>query len=187
MKNLIKILEKIKNDLVENINLITIQSANAIDQQTIDSLRKVFGDEIKIRQDIDPLIIGGMKIKIHDLLIDLSIDKKIKDFDHYLEKELSESNDIFKNITSQIKNYQDSFEVKEQGELLSLKDGICKISGLTNCKYYELLELGKDKIPAVALNLNQNDIDAILLSEAKNLQQGDVVARTNKVLQPTTP
>ena len=182
MKNLIKILEKIKTDLSENINSLTIQSANAIDQQTIDSIRKVYGDDIKIRQDIDPLIIGGLKIKIHDLVIDLSINKKIKEFDNYLEKELSEGDDIFKNITSQIKNYQDSFEVKEQGELLSLKDGICKISGLTNCKYYELLELGKDKIPAVALNLNQNDIDAILLSEAKNLQQGDTVARTNRVL-----
>ena len=90
MKNLIKILEKIKTDLSENINSLTIQSANAIDQQTIDSIRKVYGDDIKIRQDIDPLIIGGLKIKIHDLVIDLSINKKIKEFDNYLEKELSE-------------------------------------------------------------------------------------------------
>lgn len=182
MKNLNKIFTKIKKDLNEDIALITIQSANAIEQEMIDAIRETFGEQIKINQEINPTIIGGVKIKIHDLLIDLSIDKKIKNFDSYLEKELSKNNDIFKSIIDQIEKYQESFEIKEEGELLSFKDGICKIAGLTNCQYYELLEVGEEKLPAVALNLNTNDIDAILLSETESLKQGNKVYKTNRVL-----
>ena len=69
----------------------------------------------------------------------------------------------------------------EVGTVLSVSDGIARISGLEDCRSMEMLDFG-DGILGLALNLEEDSVGAVILGDYKNIAEGHTVSRTNKVL-----
>lgn len=69
----------------------------------------------------------------------------------------------------------------EIGAVLSVSDGIARISGLENCRSMEMLDFGEG-IMGLALNLDEDSVGAVILGDFKNIAEGHIVRRTNKVL-----
>src|SRR3954453_21453131 len=74
-----------------------------------------------------------------------------------------------------------SAELTEVGTVLSVADGICRIHGLENCMSFEMLELPND-VTGLALNLESDNVGAVLFGEWDRIKEGDTVKRTNRLL-----
>ena len=92
---------------------------------------------------------------------------------------------IVEQLKKQISNYK--FEEKEKsfGQVISVGDGIAKISGLSDCMMSEMLEFKtkKGSIYGVALNLEEDNIGAIILGEYETIKEGDEVIGTKRILE----
>src|SRR5512143_925201 len=89
-------------------------------------------------------------------------------------------------LLDQIEHYQEQLQVEEVGELLEVKDGVARIYGLTGAMSSEMLEITSretgEPIVALALNLEEDNIGAVVMGDWTMLQEGDVVRRTGRVL-----
>jgi len=85
-------------------------------------------------------------------------------------------------LRAQIENYQAEVEVEEVGTVLEVGDGIARIYGLRNAMSMEMLDLPHG-VTGLALNLEEDNVGAVLLGHDTLIKEGDVVKRTGKVLQ----
>jgi F-type H+/Na+-transporting ATPase subunit alpha len=75
-----------------------------------------------------------------------------------------------------------SADLTEVGTVLSVADGICRIHGLENCMSFEMLELPHD-VTGLALNLESDNVGAVLFGEWERIVEGDTVKRTKRLLE----
>src|SRR3979409_1355580 len=75
-----------------------------------------------------------------------------------------------------------SAELTEVGTVLSVADGICRIHGLENCMSFEMLDLPHD-VTGLALNLESDNVGAVLFGEWERVSEGDTVKRTGRLLE----
>jgi len=73
-------------------------------------------------------------------------------------------------------------DLSEVGTVLSVADGIARIHGLENCMSLEMLEFPHD-VTGLALNLEQDNVGAVLFGEWEQVVEGDTVKRTGKLLE----
>src|ERR1044071_74959 len=73
-------------------------------------------------------------------------------------------------------------ELTEVGTVLSVSDGIARIHGLENCMAFEMLELPHDVI-GLALNLESDNVGAVLFGPWEKIVEGDTVKRTGRLLE----
>src|SRR3954469_8027540 len=73
-------------------------------------------------------------------------------------------------------------ELTEVGTVLSIGDGIARIHGLENCMAFEMLELPHDVV-GLALNLEADNVGAVLFGEWEKIVEGDTVKRTDRLLE----
>jgi F-type H+-transporting ATPase subunit alpha len=76
---------------------------------------------------------------------------------------------------------QGTAELTEVGTVLSVADGIARIHGLENCMSFEMLELPHD-VTALALNLESDNVGAVLFGPWEKIVEGDTVKRTGHLL-----
>jgi F-type H+-transporting ATPase subunit alpha len=90
-------------------------------------------------------------------------------------------------LLSEIQNYEEDLHAEETGEILEVKDGIARIYGLTSAMASEMLEVTSSEsgatVTALALNLEEDNIGAVLLGDWTHLHEGDQVRRTGRVLE----
>src|SRR5204863_5117811 len=73
-------------------------------------------------------------------------------------------------------------ELTEVGTVLSVADGIARIHGLENCMAFEMLNLPHD-VTGLALNLEADNVGAVLFGEWQKVVEGDTVKRTGRLLE----
>jgi F-type H+-transporting ATPase subunit alpha len=76
----------------------------------------------------------------------------------------------------------DGAELTEVGTVLSVADGIARIHGLENCMAFEMLEFPHD-VTGLALNLESDNVGAVLFGEWEKIVEGDTVKRTSQLLE----
>jgi len=77
-------------------------------------------------------------------------------------------------IKDQIKRYADTLEVSDVGTVIQVADGIARVHGLENAMQGELLEF-PGEIYGMVLNLEEDNVGAVLLGNSKNINEGDLV------------
>src|SRR5579859_979794 len=75
-----------------------------------------------------------------------------------------------------------SADLTEVGTVLSVADGICRIHGLENCMSFEMLDLPHG-VTGLALNLESDNVGAVLFGEWEHISEGDTVKRTGRLLE----
>jgi F-type H+-transporting ATPase subunit alpha len=75
----------------------------------------------------------------------------------------------------------DSADLEEVGTVLSVADGICRIHGIDNCQSLEMLELPHG-VTGLALNLESDNVGAVLFGEWDKIEEGDTVKRSKHLL-----
>lgn len=85
-------------------------------------------------------------------------------------------------IKEQIKRYASELEVSDVGTVIQVADGITRIHGLENAMQGELLEF-PGEVYGMVLNLEEDNVGAVLLGDQRNINEGDTVKTTGRVVE----
>ena len=91
------------------------------------------------------------------------------------------ADEISRVLREEIENYDRAVDVAETGSVISVGDGIARIYGLENVMAGELIEF-KGGVSGIALNLEEEDVGAVLLGDYSNIKEGDEVRRTGRIM-----
>jgi F-type H+-transporting ATPase subunit alpha len=91
------------------------------------------------------------------------------------------ADEITRIIKEQLGGFTADVDVAEVGTVLSVGDGIARIHGLERCMAGELLELPHE-VMALALNLEEDAVGAVLMGESSEIREGDQVKRTGRIM-----
>ncbi|NBR17058.1 MAG: F0F1 ATP synthase subunit alpha [Gammaproteobacteria bacterium] len=91
----------------------------------------------------------------------------------------SEISDLIK---QRIDKFQSAAEARNVGTIVSVTDGICRIHGLADVRYGEMIEF-PGNLFGLALNLEQDSVGAVVLGDYKSLKEGDTVKTTGRILE----
>jgi F-type H+/Na+-transporting ATPase subunit alpha len=89
--------------------------------------------------------------------------------------------EITKIIRQELAGFAAGVDVSETGTVLSVGDGIARIHGLAKCMAGELLELPHG-VMAIALNLEEDSVGAVLMGEVSLIKEGDEVKRSRRIM-----
>ena len=85
-------------------------------------------------------------------------------------------------IKEQIKRYSTELEVSDVGTVIQVADGIARIHGLEKAMQGELLEF-PGEVYGMVLNLEEDNVGAVLLGDSRNVNEGDTVKTTGRVVE----
>ncbi|MBN2173153.1 MAG: F0F1 ATP synthase subunit alpha [Bacteroidales bacterium] len=84
-------------------------------------------------------------------------------------------------LRQQLSGFKDATALEEIGTVLQVGDGIARIYGLNNVQSGELIEFEKTGLIGIVLNLEEDNVGAVLLGESNNILEGDKVKRTGQI------
>jgi F-type H+-transporting ATPase subunit alpha len=88
--------------------------------------------------------------------------------------------EVSKILKQQLEGIQTGVDLEEVGTVLQVGDGIARIYGLSNAQSNELIEF-ENGIEAIVLNLEEDNIGAVLLGPTEEINEGDIVKRTGRI------
>jgi F-type H+-transporting ATPase subunit alpha len=91
------------------------------------------------------------------------------------------ADEISRVLREEIENYEGAVNVAETGSVISVGDGIARVYGLENVMAGELIEF-KGGVSGIALNLEEDQVGAVLLGEYSGIKEGDEVRRTGRIM-----
>jgi F-type H+-transporting ATPase subunit alpha len=84
-------------------------------------------------------------------------------------------------LRQEIENYERAIDVQEVGSVISVGDGIARIHGLEKVMAGELIEFPHD-VAGIAMNLEEDQVGAVLLGDYTEIKEGDEVRRTRRIM-----
>ncbi len=91
------------------------------------------------------------------------------------------ADEITRILREQIENYEQTVAVEEVGSVISVGDGIARIHGLDRCMAGEMISFPHG-VSGIALNLEEDQVGAVLLGDYTKIREGDTVKRTKKIM-----
>ena len=91
------------------------------------------------------------------------------------------ADEISRVLLAEIENFDKVVNVSETGSVISVGDGIARLYGLENVMAGELVEFGPDTV-GIALNLEEDQVGAVLLGDYSAVKEGDQVKRTGRIM-----
>src|SRR5437764_4120690 len=91
------------------------------------------------------------------------------------------ADEISRLLREEIENYEKAVNVAETGSVISVGDGIARIYGLENVMAGELIQF-KGGVSGIALNLEEDQVGAVLLGDFSDIKEGDEVRRTGRIM-----
>ena len=85
-------------------------------------------------------------------------------------------------IKEQIERYSSQLDVSDVGTVIQVADGIARVHGLENAMQGELLQFPGD-VYGMVLNLEEDNVGVVLLGSASNIEEGDIVKTTGRVVE----
>lgn len=168
----------------------TVYSANELTSKEIASLEAAFSYKlehaIKLENKIDKSLIGGVKVIINDNVWDGTYRSKIEDLRaSLLKKEVEDDKNVAEQVIADIDSFKQSNIKKESkstsGYVTSVADGVANISGIYDAMAGELLNIGGTK--AMVMDLEEENIAAVLLGNDMDIVKGTQVTSTGKVIE----
>ena len=85
-------------------------------------------------------------------------------------------------IRQRIEKFATASEARDVGTVVSVTDGICRIHGLADVRYGEMIDFGNELF-GLALNLERDSVGAVVLGDYKTITEGDIVKTTGRILE----
>ena len=98
------------------------------------------------------------------------------------DKMAIKASEISELIRQRIQNFEAKAEARDVGTIIALTDGICRIHGLNDVQYGEMIEFPGNSF-GLALNLEQDSVGAVVLGDYKHISEGDTVKTTGRILE----
>src|SRR5690606_13302430 len=153
-----------------------------------------YASKVKATVHVEPDLIGGVSIRIGDEVIDASVRGKPAQMAsamklYGIQGNLMQLNpaEISELLKSKIQNLEVGADTRNQGSVVSVTDGICRIHGLSDVMQGEMIEFpagpGGVASYGLALNLERDSVGAVVLGAYEHISEGMTVKATGRILE----
>ena len=145
-------------------------------------LKSKAGEQAELELSVDSSLIGGLRFKLEDSVYDGSFVYMLHRLSEEMDEDEGFGDDIsvyFEKRFSAADNEPACFQV---GRVLSLADGICRISGLADVMAGEMLKFDGG-LRGMVMDIEKDSVSAVMLDKSEALQEGARVRRTGKVME----
>ncbi len=166
---------------------ISIKSAQPLSDEEMKKLTQIICETfISCHNEVDSDVIGGVRMQVGDTVYDgtlaHTIDRLSQDVEDNTRQSDSQMRSIADGIKQQLEKVNGDIDVFQTGEVITLGDGICRVSGLADVMAGEMLEF-PGGLKGMVQDLDKNNVGVVLLGPFGHLQEGDSVRRTGRIVE----
>jgi F-type H+-transporting ATPase subunit alpha len=166
---------------------ISIKSAEPLSDEEMKKLTQIICETfISCHNEVDSELIGGVQMKVGDTVYDGTLvhqlDRLSQDVENNSRASDKQMQDIAESIKEQLSKVNDGIDVFQTGEVISVGDGICRVSGLADCMAGEMLEF-PGGLKGMVQDLDKENVGVVLLGPFSHIQEGDTVRRTGRIIE----
>ena len=166
---------------------ISIKSAEPLSDEEMKKLTQIICETfISCHNEVDTDVIGGVRMQVGDTVYDgtlaHTLDRLSQDVEDNTRQSDSQMRSIADGIKQQLEKVNGDIDVFQTGEVLTLGDGICRVSGLADVMAGEMLEF-PGGLKGMVQDLDKNNVGVVLLGPFGHLQEGDSVRRTGRIVE----
>ena len=166
---------------------ISIKSAQPLSDDEMKKLTQIICETfISCHNEVDSDVIGGVRMQVGDTVYDgtlaHTLDRLSQDVEDNTRQSDSQMRSIADGIRQQLEKVNGDIDVYQTGEVLTLGDGICRVSGLADVMAGEMLEF-PGGLKGMVQDLDKNNVGVVLLGPFGHLQEGDSVRRTGRIVE----
>ena len=162
-------------------------SEQPLEQATVDEIRDIIAqafddDEVNIETDVDASLIGGLRLQVGDTVYDGSLAHRLNVIRNSIVSEAVPEGDVAEALRGRLSKEQSKLDAFQVGTVITLSDGICRVSGLSDVMAGEMLEFGGG-LRGLVMDLEKDNVGVVMLGNYDNVQEGDEVRRTGKIIE----
>ena len=162
-------------------------SEQPLEQETVDEIRDIIAqafddDEVNIETDVDASLIGGLRLQVGDTVYDGSLAHRLNVIRNSIVSEAVPEGDVAEALRGRLSKEQSKLDAFQVGTVITLSDGICRVSGLSDVMAGEMLEFGGG-LRGLVMDLEKDNVGVVMLGNYDNVQEGDEVRRTGKIIE----
>ena len=166
---------------------ISIASPEPLTDEEMKKLTQIICETfISCRNEVDDSLIGGVRMRVGDTVYDGTLahqlDRLSQEVEYNSRNEDAEEQAVLDGIREKLSTADKSIDVYQTGEVISVSDGICRVSGLADVMAGEMLEF-KDDLRGMVMDLDKDNVGVVLLGEFSGIQEGDEVRRTGHIIE----
>ena len=141
------------------------------------------GEIIDLYSETDESVIAGMRLRVGDTVYDGSAARCLERLVHRAEQSGDESGrSVLDGVRGLLSSAGGAVDIYQVGQVISVSDGICRVSGLADVMAGEMLEF-KGKLRGMVMDLEQDNVGVVLLGDFSTIQEGDAVRRTGHIIE----
>ena len=162
-------------------------SEQPLEQTTVDEIRDIIAqafddDEVNIETDVDASLIGGLRLQVGDTVYDGSLAHRLNVIRNSIVSEAVPEGDVAEALRGRLSKEQSRLDAFQVGTVITLSDGICRVSGLSDVMAGEMLEFSGG-LRGLVMDLEKDNVGVVMLGNYDNVQEGDEVRRTGKIIE----
>ncbi len=162
-------------------------SEQPLEQTTVDEIRDIIAqafddDEVNIETDVDTSLIGGLRLQVGDTVYDGSLAHRLNVIRNNIVSEAVPEGDVAEALRGRLSKEQSKLDAFQVGTVITLSDGICRVSGLSDVMAGEMLEFSGG-LRGLVMDLETDNVGVVMLGNYDNVQEGDEVRRTGKIIE----
>ena len=162
-------------------------SEQPLEQATVDEIRDIIAqafddDEVNIETDVDASLIGGLRLQVGDTVYDGSLAHRLNVIRNSIVSEAVPEGDVAEALRGRLSKEQSRLDAFQVGTVITLSDGICRVSGLSDVMAGEMLEFSGG-LRGLVMDLEKDNVGVVMLGNYDNVQEGDEVRRTGKIIE----
>ena len=166
---------------------ISISSAEPLSEEEMKKLTEIICETfISCHNEVDSELIGGVRMKVGDTVYDGTLAHQLDRLSRDVESNTADSDkhrqDIAEGIRKQLEKVDNGIDVFQTGKVISLGDGICRVSGLADVMAGEMLEFPGD-LKGMVQDLEKENVGVVLMGPYSHIQEGDTVRRTGRIIE----
>ena len=166
---------------------ISIKSAQPLSDEEMKKLTQIICETfISCHNEVDSDVIGGVRMQVGDTVYDGTLAHTLDRLSQAVEDNTRQSDSQMRSIADgikqQLEKVNSDIDVFQTGTVLTLGDGICRVSGLADVMAGEMLEF-PGGLKGMVQDLDKNNVGVVLLGPFGHLQEGDSVRRTGRIVE----
>ena len=141
------------------------------------------GEIIDLYSETDESVIAGMRLRVGDTVYDGSAARCLERLVHRAEQSGDESGrSVLDGVRGLLSSAGGAVDIYQVGQVISVSDGICRVSGLADVMAGEMLEF-KGNLRGMVMDLDQDNVGVVLLGDFSTIQEGDAVRRSGHIIE----
>ena len=166
-----------------NVTVTSAEALSAAEKKELTAFLQEIFPAADISTAVDADLIGGVRLRIGDTVYDGTLAHRLEQLSQkQTENTACGERTVMEELQAHLAEVDSAIDVYQTGEVISLGDGICRVSGLSDVMAGEMLAFEGD-LRGMVMDLDKDNVGVVLLGDYGHLQEGDSARRTGHIIE----